>query len=67
VEYKFDNGGSWDQSLFFDGQAGREFNWQLGTFSPVCAYIRSDTVDYQDVLNGNWEAAGDILYWSHGE
>jgi len=66
VQYKFDNAGSWDDSAYFTGDPGREFSWQPGTSDPVCAYISSDSVDYQDVLDGKWEAAGDILYWSPG-
>jgi len=64
VAYRYDFGGSWQDLPYFTGDPGRDFSWRMGTFRPVCAYVHGDSIDYHDVLSGNWEAAGEIHYWS---
>lgn len=61
--YKQFDGADWNDFAYFTGTAGRGFDWAQD-LSPVCAYIESETVDYQKVLAGDWEPTGTVLYWS---
>jgi hypothetical protein len=51
-------------SSYYTGDAGRAYSWAVTTpGNPVCAYVRSTTITAQDVLAGNFQAAGELAFW----
>jgi hypothetical protein len=59
-----DAGGSYSEVGYYGGGAGRSFAWaQNSAGSPVCAFVRSTDITAQDVLAGNFEAAGELTFW----
>jgi len=64
-EYWMKLGGGFGITDIFTGDAGALFDWEenpSGSFS--CAYIKAESVDIEEILGGNLESAGELLYWS---
>jgi hypothetical protein len=59
-------GGSevYGESGYYDGSPGRAYSWAPNSQGqPTCAHVRGTSISAQDVLNGNFAAAGELAFW----
>jgi len=59
-------GGGWGESSYFTGTPGVQLSWQDGPGGPACAYIKAETIDITDLLDGNLSINNELCYWSPG-
>ena len=51
-------------SSYYGGSTGRSHAWSsLGGGTPSCAYVQSGEASVEDLLAGNFSAAGELAYW----
>jgi len=57
-------GGTYGESGYYDGSPGRAYSWAVNSQGqPTCAYVRGTSISAQNVLNGNFAAAGELAFW----
>ncbi|MCB1216890.1 hypothetical protein KDL44_05830 [bacterium] len=56
-------GHAYSDSAYYTGQSGRNFAWAEVLGQAACGYVRSSDVNVDNLLAGNFSAAGELAFW----